>query len=186
MRDDETRKDLAFVSKADFSNGEQSSLSRFYAVYQSNGGTMCLLIAVFIALWFLFSSLSLLPKFFSFIWVINFRERNESTTILAAIKDEVFASMLITSQIQVTGNVSPNETYTVYSQHILLCILYRYIVSILHRMEILFLRFQAPNPVLKIIFSSINSLQVPVNRNILKSRQYEKLNVIEMGTEFSE
>lgn len=186
MRDDETRKDLAFVSKADFSNGEQSSLSRFYAVYQSNGGTMCLLIAVFIALWFLFSSLSLLPKFFSFIWVINFRERNESTTILAAIKDEVFASMLIMSQIQVTGNVSPNETYTVYSQHILLCILYRYIVSILHRMEILFLRFQAPNPVLKIIFSSINSLQVPVNRNILKSRQYEKLNVIEMGTEFSE
>lgn len=94
--------------------------------------------------------------------------------------------MLITSQIQMTGNVSPNETYTVYSQHILLCILYRYIVSTLHRMEILFLRFQAPNPVLKIIFSSINSLQVPVNRNILKSRQYEKLNVIEMGTEFSE
>lgn len=113
-------------------------------------------------------------------------ERNEST-ILVAIKDEVFASMLIISQNTSDGKCFSKWIYIVHSQHILLCTLYCYIVSILHCVEILFLFwFQASNPILKIIFSSINSLQVPVNRNILKSRQYEKLNVIEMGTEFSE
>lgn len=112
-------------------------------------------------------------------------ERNEST-ILVAIKDEVFASMLIISQNTSDGKCFSKWIYIVHSQHILLCTLYCYIVFILHCVEILFLRFQASNPILKIIFSSINSLQVPVNRNILKSRQYEKLNVIEMGTEFSE